>query len=91
MNKKDQNPLVEEASVYFLLKSGRFEANYYCAPVRHHFECRMPHALSRKPGDEITIKAIRKGLTDHFRYKFPLDSAAEEKGKSERISEHKSQ
>lgn len=73
MNKKDENPRVEQASVYFLLRSGRFEANYYCAPVRHHFECRMPQPLSRKPGDEVTIKAVRKGLTEVFHYKFPLE------------------
>lgn len=88
MNKKDQNALIEQASVYFLLKSGIFETNHYCAPIRHHFECRMPHPLSRKPGDEINIRAVRKGLTDHFRYKFPLDIAADP-AEAGRVSEQK--
>lgn len=72
LNREDKNPISDKASVYFLLRSGRFEANYYCAPKEDHFECRMPKPLDRKPGDIVTIKAMRKGKTDHFRYEFPL-------------------
>ena len=72
LNKEDKNPIADAASVYFMLHSGKFDTNYYCAPTGHHFECRLPRPLARSNGDVITIKAIRKGKTDHFRYEFPL-------------------
>jgi len=79
MNAKDENPRVEEASIYVLFRTGRYEANIYCAPVKHHFECHVPNPLSRKTGDEISIRATRRGHTSTFLYTFPLDSESETK------------
>lgn len=76
LNKDGQNPLNQGASLSFMLKSGRYEADYFCAPVGHHFECRFPQPTSRKEGDEITIRARRKGLSEIFHFKFPHVTAS---------------
>ncbi len=70
MNTSDRNPITQNASVYFLLKSKGAENNYYCAHLPDHFECRLPNATGRPAGDELIIKATRRNLTDEFVYRY---------------------
>lgn len=72
LNAKDLNPLTEQATIYVLLKTKRQELNYYCPPVRHHFQCRVPYSATKVTGNELIVKATRKGKKALFYFKLPL-------------------
>ncbi len=73
LNAENANPIVGDASIYLLLKSKGLETNFYCGLEKDYFECRISHPERREAGDEIIIKAKRKGKVNHFSFRFPLD------------------